>query len=107
MKGYKLSRGFSGKETRHKKQAKSYRVSQGLMSETAGVIPYLYPWRTGKPPAGGVGGAPAATARLDYVGDKGEVEELVGLLTAGGDEEWPDFEVDGVDGHARGDQSSW
>jgi hypothetical protein len=44
---------------------------------------------------------------LDYVGDKGEVEELVGLLTAGGDEEWPDFEVDGVDGHARGDQSSW
>jgi hypothetical protein len=53
-------------------------------------------------------GAPTATARLDYTGDREGVEELVGLLTTGGnEEEWPDFEVGGADGCARGDRSSW
>jgi hypothetical protein len=52
-------------------------------------------------------GAPAATTRLD-AGDREGVEELVGLLTAGGDmEERSESEVDGAGGCARGDRSSW
>jgi hypothetical protein len=46
-------------------------------------------------------------AQLDYAGDREGAEELVGLLTAGGDEEWPDFEVGSAGGRARGDRSSW
>jgi hypothetical protein len=52
-------------------------------------------------------GAPATMAQLDYAGDREGAEELVGLLTAGGDEEWPDFEVGSAGGRARGDRSSW
>jgi hypothetical protein len=40
--------------------------------------------RTGKPRAGGIGGAPAATARLDCAGGREGVEGLEGLLTAAG-----------------------
>jgi hypothetical protein len=65
------------------------------------VIPYLWIRRTGKPWAGGIGGAPAATTRLDCAGGREGVEELVGLLIAAGNgRKRPESEVGGASGSA-------